>query len=300
MRADGAWSILWDLRMPRILFAIVVGAALAAAGAIMQGLFRNPLADPSLLGVSAGAAMGAVTVMILNILPGVSTIVGALGRAALPVFSFGGALAATWLVYRIAWSEGRTVVAAMLLAGIAVNALAMAYIGGAVFMADYGQIREFHFWMLGSLSAASWGSLVALAPFTILPLVLIAGLARPLNVLLLGEAEAGHLGFNVQRIKRWTVFLAAAMAGGAVAFCGVIGFFGLVAPHLVRLSIGPDHRSLLPGAVLLGAALLLAADWAARVLAAPAEIPVGILTALVGAPFFLVLLVRGKSRLFGA
>ena len=299
VRADGAWAILWELRLPRTVAAILVGAALAGSGAVMQGLFRNPLADPSLLGVSAGAAMGAVTVLLLGTIPWVAVFTGALGGAALPVFAFTGAVVATVVVYRIAWSEGRTVVAAMLLAGIAVNALAMAYIGGAVFVAEYGRLREFHFWMLGSLALSSWRSLGALLPFTVLPLLCLPLLARPLNLFLLGEAEVGHLGYNAQRVKRWTVFLAAAMAGGTVAFCGVIGFIGLVAPHMARLLLGPDHRTLLPSALLLGAILLLAADLIARTLAAPAEVPVGILTALVGAPFFLFLLARGKSRLFG-
>jgi iron complex transport system permease protein len=199
------------------------------------------------------------------------------------------------LVYRLATIAGQTIVATLLLAGIAINALAQAFSGFLTFYATDTQIRSLTFWKLGSLGGATWTSVLVAAPFVLLPLLLFPRLARPLNALLLGESEAGHLGFDVERVKRLVVVMVALVVGVGVALTGLIGFVGLVVPHLLRLMIGPDHRALLPGSALLGASLLVGADLVARTVVAPAELPIGILTAITGAPFFLWLLLRDRK-----
>jgi iron complex transport system permease protein len=281
-------AILGVVRAPRVLLAAVVGAGLGAAGAAMQGLFRNPLADPGLIGVSAGAALAAVAAIVL----GGGALAGALGLWLLPGAAFIGGLGATLAMARLGSVGGVTPVATLLLAGVAVNALAGALTGMLIFMADDRQVRDITFWTLGSLAGARWAQVPVVLVLVGLPAALLCLLARPLNALLLGEAEAFHLGTRVEAVKRIAVVLAAIAVAGGVAFTGLIGFVGLVVPHLVRLGFGADHRLVLPGAALLGAALLVLADLVARSLAAPAELPVGIVTALLGAPFFLWLLRR--------
>jgi iron complex transport system permease protein len=282
-------AVLEMIRAPRVVLAVLVGAALAVAGAALQGLFRNPLADPALLGVSAGAALAAVAVIVLGAtwLAGLETLFGA---ATLPLAAFGGGLVATLLVHRLARREDETPIATLLLAGIAINAIAGAGTGVLTFVADDNQLRTLTFWSMGSLGGATWGAVGAAAPLILLAGLLIPLHARALNALLLGEAEARHLGFDPERMKTRLVVLVALAVGAAVALSGIIGFIGLVVPHLLRLTIGPDHRWLLPGAALLGATLLLGADLIARTLVAPAELPIGIVTALIGGPFFLWLL----------
>lgn len=284
-------AVLGVVRAPRVLMAALVGAGLGAAGAAMQGLFRNPLADPGLIGVSAGAALAAVAAIVLG-----GSVFGAaaglLGLWMLPVAAFIGGLGATLLMARLGTVAGATSVATLLLAGVAVNALAGALTGMLIFMADDRQVRDITFWTLGSLAGARWAQLPVVALLVGLPTLALCALARPLNALLLGEAEAFHLGMRVEAVKRIAVVLAAIAVAAGVAFTGLIGFVGLVVPHLVRLAFGADHRLVLPGAALLGAALLVLADLLARSLAAPAELPVGVVTALLGAPFFLWLLRR--------
>ncbi len=286
--------VLWSIRLPRIVMAAMIGALLAAGGAMMQGLFRNPLADPALVGVSSGGALAAAATIVLG-----DRLVGA-GQAALPfgalpVAAFVGSLCVTLVLYRIATRENRTSIAVFLLAGLALAALAGAGIGLLVFMADDRQLRDITFWMLGSLSGATWEKTAIIAPFVLVMLLAIPFVAHGLDLLVLGEAEAFHMGVEVERLKRMSIVLVSAMTGAAVAFAGVIGFVGIVVPHLLRLAIGPGHRLLLPASACLGAALLLMADTFARTLAAPAEVPIGILTALVGAPFFLMVLLRQRS-----
>ena len=287
-------AVLVSIRLPRACLAILVGAALAVAGAALQGLFRNPLADPGLIGVSTGAALAAALVIVLggSLSLGLSTGLRAL---LLPLAAFLGGLVTTLLVYRIASRDGRTEVATMLLAGIALNAMAGAAIGVLIFVSDDQALRDLNFWLLGSLGGVTWDSLLLAAPLMLVPMLAIPLLARPLNGLLLGEVEALHLGFNIERVKRFVVLLAALAVGASVALTGVIGFVGLVVPHLVRLTLGPDHRQLLPASLLLGAALLLLADLLARTLVLPAELPIGILTSCVGGPFFLWLLLRRRG-----
>jgi iron complex transport system permease protein len=291
-------TVLYSLRLPRALGAVLVGGVLGLCGAALQGLFRNPLADPGLIGVTAGAALGAALALTYAAaaLGGVSIF---LGQLSLPVFALAGALGATALMHRLSIVEGRVVVALMLLAGVGLNALAGAGVGLVLFFADDEQLRQFTFWTLGSLGQVTWPKLAAALPFVLPALVLVPGLARSLDALLLGESEAGHLGVDLARLKRRLILCTAAAVGAAVSIAGGIGFIGLVVPHLVRMMVGPGHRLLLPASALLGAALLLGADLAARTIALPAELPVGVLTAALGAPVFFSLLRRGRrSRAF--
>ena len=283
--------ILLHIRLPRVLLGALVGAALGVSGAVMQGLFGNPLAEPGLVGISAGSALCAVAFIVLGGGLALPPLAQAYGLA---LAAFLGGLGTTFLVYRLATQNGRTAVATLLLAGVALAALAGAGTGLLLFLADDAQLRTVTFWTLGSLGGATWTTLAAAGPLLLVSLLAAPGLARSLNALLLGEAEAFHLGVRVERAKRLAVLVAALGVGAAVAVSGVIGFVGLVVPHLVRLALGPDHRRLLPASALLGAVLLLLADLAARTVAAPAELPIGIVTALAGAPFFLWLLLRER------
>ncbi len=284
-------AVLLAIRLPRVLLGVLVGASLAVAGAAMQGLFRNPLADPGLLGVSSGAALAAVAVIVIG-----GPLVAHVGMWVLPAAAFVGSLLATLVVYTLATAGGRTAVATMLLAGIAINALAGSGTGLFVFMADDAQLRDITFWSLGSLGGVTWRTLLAAAPFMLAAILLLPRFARALNAFLLGESEAKHLGVSVETVKLAIVLVTACAVGAAVSVSGIIGFVGLVVPHLIRLMIGPDHRTLLPGTVLLGASLLLLADLLARTAVAPAELPIGIVTSLVGGPFFLWLLLRFRRR----
>jgi iron complex transport system permease protein len=287
--------ILVTIRLPRVVLGILVGAGLAVSGAAMQALFRNPLADPGLIGVSSGAALAAVSVIVLGarLFGGLSQV---LGFFTLPVMAFIGGLGATLMVYKLSHVEGRIQVTTMLLAGIAVNTLAGAGIGLLTSIATDVQLRSITFWNLGSLGGATWATVGIGAPFILASIIFILRLSRPFNVLLLGETEAEHLGIPVEPLKRRVVILVAMMVGTAVSITGMIGFVGLIVPHLLRLMIGPDHRYLLPGSVLLGPCLLLGADLIARTLIAPAELPLGIVTAFLGAPFFLWLLWQDHRR----
>ena len=288
--ADQAVLILGQIRLPRALLGLSVGAVLALSGVAMQGLFRNPLADPGLVGVSSGAALGAAATIVGGELAG--GISPLLEPYLLSVSAFLGGLGVTWMVYRLGRRDGRTHVATMLLAGIALTALAGAAIGLFTYVADDNALRTLTFWNLGSLNGASYARLWPLLLVTVAVAFWLPRRARALNALLLGESEARHLGFDVERLKRELVFCTALSVGAAVAAAGMIGFVGLVVPHLVRLLIGPDHRLLLPASALAGGSLLLLADLLARLMLTPAELPIGIVTALLGAPFFLYLLLR--------
>lgn len=285
--------ILGQIRLPRTLLGIAVGAVLALSGVAMQGLFRNPLADPGLVGVSGGAALGAAIAIVGG------SLIGGLPPAVEPyvlsVCAFAGGLIVTAVVYRFGRSNGQTNVATMLLAGVAMTAMAGAGVGLFTYLADDATLRTLTFWNLGSLNGASYQRLWPLLIVVVGVALWLPRRAEALNAMLLGESEARHLGFEVERIKRELVLCTAMGVGAAVAAAGLIGFIGLVVPHLMRLLVGPDHRVLLPASLLAGATLLLLADLIARLLLAPAELPIGIVTALIGAPFFLFLLVRGRS-----
>ena len=288
-------AIVFDIRLPRMLVEVAIGVALATAGALLQGLFRNPLADPGLVGISSGAGLGVALVIVVGHRFAIGP--GPLAFELVPVAAFGGALTATITLYLIATRSGRTSIATMLLGGVAIAALASAGTGFLAFLSDDRQLRDLTFWTLGSLSGATWGKAWIVVPAIGGLLLCVPVLARGLNAMVLGEAEAFHLGVPVQRLK-WIVILVVAVAVGlSVATAGLIGFVGLVVPHVLRLLVGPDHRLLLPAAGLLGGALVVGADMVARTAVAPAELPIGIVTAFIGAPYFLWLLLRRATPL---
>ncbi|WP_449434850.1 FecCD family ABC transporter permease [Pseudomonas putida] len=290
---EQAQLILGQIRLPRTLLGLAVGAVLALSGVAMQGLFRNPLADPGLVGVASGAALGAAVAIVGGSWLG--GIADGLAPYLLSVCAFVGGLGVTALVYRLGRRDGQTNVATMLLAGIALTALAGSAVGLFTYLADDATLRTLTFWNLGSLNGASYERLWPLLLVAAVVALWLPRRAQALNALLLGESEARHLGIEVERLKRELVLCTALGVGAAVAAAGLIGFIGLVVPHLVRLLAGPDHRVLLPASLLAGGALLLFADLVARLALAPAELPIGIVTAFIGAPFFLFLLVRGRS-----
>jgi iron complex transport system permease protein len=284
---SSAAVILFELRIPRVLLAMVVGAALAASGAVFQALFRNPMADPAIIGVSSGAALGAIAVIIL----GGGVLAGGLG---VPAAAFAGALAVSFLVYRLARIGPAVQVATLLLAGIAVAAVISAVI--SLVMAFAGQeIRSIYFWLLGGLAGRGWGALATSAPLVGVGAVLALTTVRDLNLMALGEERAAQLGVEIERFKRRSLATGALLAAAAVSVAGVIGFVGLMTPHILRLVLGADHRRLVPASIVGGAAFMVLADLAARTVRAPEEIPVGAVTALLGGPFFLYLLRRERK-----
>lgn len=286
--------VITEVRMPRAVLGFLVGAALAVSGAVMQGLFRNPLADPGIVGVASGASLGAVATIVFGTTL-LAPVTLALGIFALPVMAFLGSLAVTFILYRLGTRDGETQIATMLIAGIAIAALAMALTGLLIYMADDRQLRDITFWSLGSLAGSTWQK-ASVAAVVILPaLAAVPFLARGLNAFALGEAAAFHMGVPVERFKRVAILVVAAATGVSVALSGGIVFVGMIVPHLIRLAAGPDHRFLLPASALLGGSLLVVADMVTRVIVAPAELPIGILTALIGAPFFLWILLRDRS-----
>ena len=283
-------EIWWSLRLPRLLLAMLVGAALAAGGAAMQGLFRNPLADPSLIGVSSGGAVAAVAVIVLG-----APSAGLAGLSLLPAAAFAGSFATMLAAYRLARRAGRADMSSLLLAGIAFNALATAAIGFFTLISSQQALRSFTFWLLGGFGNADWAHVVSAAAFVTPALMVMLLSARVLNALALGERDATCLGFAVERWKFVLLAAVALGAGASVALAGVIGFVGLVVPHLLRFIVGPDHRLLLPYSVAAGALTVLLADLVARNVILPSELPVGILSALLGVPLFLFLVSRRRE-----
>ena len=279
--------VLYAIRLPRVVLGALVGAALAVSGAAMQGLFRNPLADPGLLGISSGASLAATASIVLGF--------SAVGIYSLPLAAFLGAVVTTAIIYLIAQERGRVNVATMLLAGIAINAIGGAMTGLFVYVASDVELRTITFWQLGSLSSAGWSSVLTAGPFLLGTIIAMPFLANALNAMLLGESNARHLGVPVDTIKWVIISLVALGVGAGVAVSGMIGFVGLVVPHLIRLWLGPNHRTLLPASALLGAILLILADLLARTVVVPAELPIGIVTAVMGGPFFLWLLLRDRK-----
>lgn len=287
--------VFMNIRLPRLLLGAAAGAGLAMAGALMQGLFRNPLADPGLIGVSSGAALAAASTIVLGPL-WLPALGFQLGSWTLAVSAFGGGVAVTWLIYRLSQSTGTTRVSLMLLAGIAINALAGAGLGFLSYVSNDEQLRNVQLWLMGSLGHARWASVVVVSSVVLLCGAAAMALARPLNALALGEAQAQLLGVPVERTKRYAVWVTALAVGAVTSATGMIGFIGLVAPHWVRMVAGPDHRVVLPCAALLGAALVLVADVVARTVVQPAEMPLGVLTALIGVPLFLLMLRQFKNK----
>lgn len=291
---DQEASVLTAIRLPRLLYGLLIGAGLGMTGAAIQGIFRNPLAEPGLIGVSSGATFAAVFTIVTGhfFLKQVSSV---LGFYMLPTFSFIGALVATIFVYRISQSGGKTIVSILLLAGIAINALATALTGFFIFYANDAQLRSIVFWTLGSLGGATWSGLISILPFILIPLVLLPGSAKALNLFSLGESNANQLGVNTDKVKRNVVLLSAMAVGASVAVSGIIGFVGLVTPHIMRMVAGPDHRHLLVLSGLSGAILLILADVVSRTMFNKAEMPIGVITSLIGAPFFLYILLKEKK-----
>ncbi|MDX2026427.1 MAG: iron ABC transporter permease [Microcella sp.] len=293
---DTAWaptdpiveSTLWVVRFPRIVMGLAVGAALAVAGAVMQAVFGNPLAEPGVVGVSSGAALGASAAIALG--------VSVLGGPGVALFAFIGGLLATLLVYAVARAGGRTEVVTLLLTGIAVNAIAQAGIAFVLFAADTASREQIVFWQLGSLGGSRWDQVALVAVVAAVGIALALVLARRYDLLALGERNARHLGVDVERLRLVSIVLVALLTGAAVAFTGIIAFVGLVVPHLIRMIIGPAHRGLILASAVGGGALLVVADLLTRTLIAGAELPIGMLTSLVGGPFFFWLLYRQRRR----
>lgn len=288
--------VFWNIRLPRLALAVMTGSALAVAGAAMQALLRNPLAEPSLVGVSGGAAVFAATAIVLggSWMPALQSV---LGEFALPAFAFAGSLSVTTLIFAISTRQGSTSVALILLAGIAIGSLCMALIGLLTFVATDVQIRVLNFWSLGSLGAATWPMVTMVVCLAGLPLIFLLKQSGALNTLALGEVQAQLLGVSVKQLSRRCIVAIALSVGAIVSVTGIIGFVGLVAPHLVRLTFGPDQRLVMPACAFVGAILVLLSDLLARTLVSPAEIPVGIITALIGVPFFLALLFRMRRKI---
>jgi iron complex transport system permease protein len=282
--------ILLQVRLPRIFAGILVGAALSVGGVVFQAIFRNPMADPYVLGVSSGAALGGVVAIAFGF--------GAnlFGAFAVPAMAFSGAAFTSIMVYRLARIKGATPAMTLLLSGIAISIVLSSFVTLTLFLANpYNQLQTLIFWLIGSLASMSWAEVIVAAPLILIPAILLNFFARDLNVMLLGEEEAVHLGVNPESLKKVVLLLTSLGVASAVAMSGIIGFVGLIVPHIVRLLVGPDHRVLLPASMLGGAIYLVAFDSVSRVIYLPSELPVGIITALVGGPFFLYLLRRKKG-----
>jgi len=281
-------STLWVVRFPRIVMALAVGAALAVAGAVMQAIFGNPLAEPGVVGVSSGSALGAAIGIVFGV-----TFLGSWSTA---VLAFAGGLAATLLVYFVSRANGRTEVVTLLLTGIAINAFAGAGLALLLFLANSASREQLVFWQLGSLNGSLWGEVGIVLVIAVLGTIAALLLGRRYDLLALGERSARHLGVNVEALRISSIVLVALLTGAAVAFVGIISFVGLIVPHLVRLAIGPSHRPLILASAVGGGALMMFADLGARTIVPGADLPIGMLTSLIGGPFFFYLLFRARKR----
>ena len=289
-------NVLLEIRLPRTLLAMAVGAALGICGAAMQALFRNPLADPGLIGVAGGGAFGAVVIIVLGnaIAPNFMTY---FGSYALPIGAMLGCLGVCGIIYKLSNRQGQFTIITLLLAGIAVNAIVGSLIGILTLISTDAELRELTFWTMGSLGGNSWSLSLPVFALILISLVGLNRLAKPLNLYLLGEAQAQHLGVPVAKLKKQVFLFTAIAIGAAVSISGMIGFVGFVIPHLVRILIGPDHKYLFPTSMLLGASFLTLTDIIARVAISPAELPIGLVTSALGGPFFLYVLYKQTSRL---
>jgi iron complex transport system permease protein len=284
-------AVLWDIRFPRVVMAILVGASLGAAGAVMQGIFGNPLAEPAVIGVSAGAAIGACAVIVFSW--------SFLGSYTTATAAFVTALLTTMIVYTLSRSSGRTEVVTLVLMGIAVNAMAAGIIAYFVFLGDTAAREQIVFWQLGSLNGSRWSQVAVIVPLVAVGLVCCCAIARRLDLLALGERAARHLGVNVEGLRLFAIVVVTLLVAAGVAFAGIIAFVGLIVPHLIRMIIGPSHRTLVPASALGGALVLTVADLVARTAVDYADLPIGMLTALVGGPFFFWLLLRTRKQAGG-
>jgi iron complex transport system permease protein len=293
---DGTYDIvLSSIRLPRIVMTVLIGAALGISGTALQGTFRNPLVEPSLIGVSGGSAAAVVMLIVFGkhlALPSS----GLIHSGILSFVAFSGGLLATLLVLRMSSQLGKTNVAVLILTGVAANALASAVIGLSIFYADENQLRTFTFWTLGDLGGATWDRLLVASPILIGSVAVLLFFAGPLNALVLGESEAYYVGVDVERTKRLVIVFAALAVAVSVSLAGIIGFVGLVVPHVIRVSFYADNRLVLPASVICGALLLVGADMIARTIVTPTELPIGVVTAFIGAPFFMALLMKAKRK----
>lgn len=287
--------VLNAIRFPRIIMTLLIGASLGISGAALQGLFRNPLVEPGLIGVSGGSAAAVVAVVVFGGALALPTS-GWMYNALIPLVAFAGGITATFLVLKLSYQAGKTNIAVLVLIGVAVQALTGAIIGLVIFYADENQLRTYTFWILGDLGGATWDKLAIAAPLMITCSIVLLLHCHSLNAMALGEAEAFHMGVDIERTKRTIVFFSALGVGVSVSMAGMIGFIGLVVPHLVRVLFEPDHKLVLPASVLGGALLLILADVIARTVVSPAELPIGVVTGLIGAPFFIALLLNAKRK----
>lgn len=288
-------SVLINIRFPRVILAILVGAGLGTSGAILQGLFRNPLVDPGFIGVSSGAAVGAIISimfgkLISNFLPHI------LQAFLLPILAIVGSFLTIMIVYSLSKVNGKTNVMAMLLSGVAINAIAGSIIGFFVSISSDLELRSFTFWTMGGLDNSDWFIVILVSFFTILPFLFIYKFRKEIDIFMLGDSEATNLGVNVEYLKRKIILISSTMVGISVAFCGMIGFVGLVTPHLIRLFIAPNHKYLIPGSALLGSLILVLSDFISKTIISPAQLPIGIVTSAIGAPFFVWLILSQKRR----
>ncbi|MGB6082980.1 FecCD family ABC transporter permease [Moheibacter sp.] len=288
--------VIWDVRLARIVMAILIGSILAVSGTAMQGMFKNPLATPDLIGITAGATLMAAITIVL----------GSMFREYLPEFlqysllsiaAFMGALLTTLLVYKMSTTQGKTNVVIMLLSGVAISALGFAIVGFLIYLSKDEQLRDLTFWNLGSLGGATWGKNGILLIVMIVSYSILIHKGKALNAMMLGEKDAEHLGINVERIKKQIVVLVALMVGACVAFSGTIGFVGLIVPYILRLIFKSNYQLILPLSAVMGSILLLVADTFSRTVVAPSEIPIGVLTAFMGAPVFIAILIRYKNSM---
>ena len=288
-------AVFINIRLPRVLLGMLIGSALSISGAAMQGLFRNPLAEPGLIGISSGAMLFAALFIVVEI-PLLVAFKAYFGYYALAFAAFVGATCTTWLVYRLSMRSGKADITTLLLAGIAINALAGAFTGFLIYLANDEQLRNLTFWSMGSLGGANWKTVSAVIPFVIVPLLVLPFFAKAINALALGEAQALHMGINVSLLKKIIIVLATLGVGASVAVSGLIGFIGLVVPHIIRMACSADHRLVFPASALLGAAVLVSADLIARTCVSPAELPIGIITALIGTPIFIYIIIRERRK----
>ena len=288
-------TVLLSIRLPRLLMSVLIGASLGLCGAALQGLFRNPLVEPGLIGVSSGSALAVVLLIVFGSATSLQSDRYGM-NVLMPVFAFGGGAVTTLLVMRIGSINGTSGTAVLILSGVAINALAGALMGLSIFYANENQLRMFTFWTLGDLGGATWRQLMVTAPILILSAVGLCTYRQALNAFALGEAVAFHMGVDVLRTKRNVILLTALSVGTCVSMSGAIGFIGLVVPHLIRVAFQADNNLVLPASMLGGALLLILADLISRTIVAPAELPIGVVTALIGSPFFIYLLMRSGKR----
>lgn len=288
-------TVLWSIRLPRLVMTVLIGAALGVSGAALQGLFRNPLVEPGLIGVSSGASLAVVTVIVFGSWFAIDR--HSLGMSVVfSAFAFGGGLLATMFVMQIGRLMGPSSIAMLILAGVAVNAMCGALMGLMIFYADENQLHMFTFWTLGDLGGASWSGLLLAAPLLIVGTGLLLRYTNALNAIALGESEAFHMGVDVDRVKKSIIVLSSLAVGTAVSLAGAIGFVGLVVPHLIRITFHSDNKLVMPASAIGGPLLLIFADVIARTIVAPTEMPIGVMTALVGTPFFIFLLIRSRRK----